>query len=316
MQRVLVTGVAGFIGSRVAEMLLAQGSDVVGVDCFLENSYSASLKRKRLSQFANNPNFSFFNLDLRFDDLTVLPAEIDFIVNEAAMPGLIKSWSEFDTYLGCNVLGLQRLLHHAKELKLKKFVQVSTSSVYGKFATCDENGPKEPFSPYGVSKLAAENLAFSYLNNFDVPVSVLRYYSVFGPGQRPDMGYNIFIDAALSGKSIKIFGDGNQTRTNTYVDDIASGTILALSGAKVGEAYNLSGADSISVNDAIRFIESETGCRLNIDHVAPRPGDQLDTRGDYSKATDTFGYKPLIGTLQGLKAQIAWQTQLLEGKSF
>lgn len=300
---VLVTGVAGFIGSRVAEMLLEDGVHVIGLDCFLDESYSREIKISRLQPLLLKSNFVFHEFDMRKDDFRVLPSGITHVINEAAMPGLMKSWSELGLYLDSNVLTVGRLLQAIANWNITKFIQISTSSVYGRNAIGDESNTLNPVSPYGVSKLAAENLVHAYANNFDLPYSILRYFSVYGPGQRPDMGYSIFMDNALRNKEIVVFGDGTQRRTNTYIDDCATGTIQALEKSRLGETYNLSGSHSISVNEVISIIETQLGMPLKISYQPKRPGDQFETKGDSSKAASHFNYNPLTAPEVGLVEQ-------------
>lgn len=301
--RVLVTGVAGFIGSKVADLLLQSGVEVVGIDCFLDESYSKHIKISRLQPLLLKSNFVFYEFDMRKDDFSVLPSGISHVINEAAMPGLMKSWSDLGLYLDSNILTVGRLLQAMARWNITKFIQISTSSVYGQNAIGDESSTLAPVSPYGVSKLAAENLVHAYSKNYQIPYSILRYFSVYGPGQRPDMGYSIFIDHALRNKEITIFGDGTQRRTNTYIDDCALGTVQALEKAKLGETYNLSGNHSISVNEVISIIETQLGKPLNITFKAKRPGDQFETNGDSSKASSHFNFNPRTAPALGLLEQ-------------
>src|SRR5437588_6329073 len=226
--RYLVTGAAGFIGSHLSERLLALGHEVVGLDCFVPY-YPKPLKERNLAEAKKHPKFQFLPLDLRADDLKPAVDGVDVVYHLAAMPGLVASWTEFDLYLGCNVTATQRLLEAVKGSKsLKRLVYGSTSSVYGRFASGDETLPTKPVSPYGVTKLAGEHLCRAYADAFGLPVVALRYFSVYGPRQRPDMGYHKFMRALLDGQPVTVCGDGQQVRGNTYVDDCVAATVAAV----------------------------------------------------------------------------------------
>lgn len=309
--KVLVTGGAGFIGSRICELLSESNFEVIAVDCFLPNLYSAKVKLDRLSALTRLNNFSFIEMDLRHNDFSGFPETVDYVINLAAMPGLVKSWSEMQLYMDCNLMVLGNLLEHFKSRELNKFIQISTSSVYGRDAIGSEDSSLAPFSPYGVSKLAAEKLLLAYNANFDFRGSILRYFSVYGPGQRPDMAYFKIIDSALHDKEIEIYGDGLQSRTNTYVDDVALGTIQALEGSRVGEAYNLSGSSSVKLNEAIDLVETHIGKKIRRVNKDARPGDQRETRADISKASSEFNYSPNTAFEAGIIKQIDWQRGLI-----
>lgn len=304
--KVLVTGAAGFIGSHVVETLSAAGNEIVALDCFLEDSYPSSVKRQTWDYVSHLPGVTPLTLDLRTDDLSPALDGVSHVVNEAGMPGLMKSWEDLSVYFDCNVLGLDRLLRQAREADVSKFLQVSTSSVYGLNAIGSEDQPTEPVSPYGVSKLAAEKLLLAHRANFGFPVTILRYFSVYGPRQRPDMGYHRFIEAILDEQPIRIHGDGLQTRTNTFVSDCVNGTLRALEAGREGEVYNLSGEWSINVLEALDLISDALGKPHRIEFIEKRPGDQQDTRGDYSKAHDEFGYTPVVSPAEGLARQAQW----------
>jgi nucleoside-diphosphate-sugar epimerase len=231
----LVTGAAGFIGSHLCEKLLEQGHQVTGLDAFIPY-YAPALKEKNLEAARTQPNFRFERRDLRQDDCSDLLRDVDVVFHLAAMPGLVRSWSDFDLYTTCNVQATQRLLEAVRQTapRLGRFLYISTSSVYGRFASGDESLPLKPISPYGVTKLAAEQLCRAFEESHGLPLVVLRYFSVYGPRQRPDMGYNIFIRALLKGEPITVNGDGQQVRGNTYISDCVDVTIRAAE-ARVGE---------------------------------------------------------------------------------
>lgn len=304
---VLVTGAAGFVGSAVVRALSARGDRVIAVDGLLGGLYPAGEKVKRFENISALPGVEAHHLDLRHDDLSVLPDDIDYVINEAAMPGLGLSWSDFELYSSCNLSSVATLMDQAKRWPLTKFVQISTSSVYGKNAVGDESMPTLPVSPYGVTKLAAENLAFAYLRDSGVPVTVLRYFSVYGPGQRPDMAYRKFISRALAGDTIDIYGTGEQSRSNTFIDDCAAGTISALDAARVGEVYNIAGSTERTLNEALTIISELVGRPLDICHHETARGDQDRTFGDTRKATDELGFRNSTSLEEGLAAQVQWQ---------
>jgi nucleoside-diphosphate-sugar epimerase len=305
MTQVLVTGAAGFIGSRLVEILSARGFHVTGVDCFLPDLYSAEMKRARFAALAHLPGVELVEADLRTDPLSVLGTP-DVVVNQAAMPGLTKSWEDLQLYLDNNVVALDRVIRATASDNLKKFIQISTSSVYGRIAEGTEDSPTNPFSPYGVSKLASEKLGFAHRDNFGLPFTVLRYFSVYGPGHRPDMAYHRFLAAARDGAPITVFGDGEQRRTNTYVDDCVEGTIAAIEKARPGEIYNLSGSESVSLNEALKIIKEISGASLDIRFEPARAGDQRETRGAIEKARSELGYAPSWSLRDGLQAEWEW----------
>ena len=305
MARILVTGAAGVIGSRLTELLSARGDSVVAVDCFLPDLYSAEMKKTRFEQLRELPNVTLHELDLRHDDLAVM-GPVDVVINEAAMAGLTKSWDNLALYIENNVMALDRVLQFARSVNVSQLIQISTSSVYGRMAEVAEDGPTEPFSPYGVSKLAAEKLGLAYFNNFDFPFTALRYFSVYGPGHRPDMAYHRFLVAARDGQPITVYGDGEQRRTNTYVDDCAQGTIAAIDKAKPGEVYNISGTESYSINEVLDIIREITDVDLNVRYEAARAGDQKETRGVIDKAVSELGYHPTWTLRDGLTQEWEW----------
>lgn len=302
----MVTGAAGFVGSHLVEALAARGDEVVAVDCLLSDSYSAAIKAENLQSLAGLPGVECRNVDLRTDDLAAVVAGADAVVNEAAMPGLMKSWTDFDVYVGCNLLAVERLLVAVERAGVGRIVQISTSSVYGRFAVGDENLPTEPFSPYGVSKLAAEKLVLAHVANFGLDAVILRYFSLYGPRQRPDMGYHLFCEAMLDGRPITVFGDGRQRRSNTYVSDAVSATVAALDRGSAGDVVNICGDETVELLDAIAVLADELGVEPILEFAQPRPGDQRDTSGDATRARRILRWSPQVPVDVGLRRQAAW----------
>jgi nucleoside-diphosphate-sugar epimerase len=306
----LVTGAAGFIGSHLCEYLLELGHSVVGLDAFIPH-YPWAVKEANLAAARRHRAFEFRPLDLRSDPLDDALDGVEAVFHLAAMPGLPRSWTDFDLYESCNVTGTQRLLEAVgRGPRLHRFVCASTSSVYGRFAAGDETLPTRPVSPYGVTKLAAEHLCRAHADEFGLPLVVLRYFSVYGPRQRPDMGYHRFIDALLLGQPLAVCGDGLQVRGNTYVDDCVRATEAALS-APAGEVYNVGGGETANVWDVIGKLESILGHRAVIRHEPARPGDQRNTFADTGKLFRHLGWQPRVGLDEGLARQVAWQQGLL-----
>lgn len=309
-QRVLVTGVAGFIGSHVAEALVRRGVFVVGVDGFID-SYSRADKERNLQELRRHPRFRFAEVDLRTADLDPLLGGIDTVVNEAAFAGLPRSWTDVPSYVECNLLALSRLVDASTRAGVRRFLQASTSSVYGVHAVGDEAQPTAPVSPYGVSKLAAEHLLLAHVYEHGFPAVILRYFSIYGPRQRPDMAYRIFTERLLAGEPLTVFGDGRQSRSNTYVDDCVAGTLGALEAARIGEIYNIGGGQELDLLTAIETIAATLGTWPVVEHREARPGDQRRTLADVSKARDHFGYSPSTPPSVGLAAQVAWHQRTL-----
>jgi nucleoside-diphosphate-sugar epimerase len=223
------------------------------------------------------------------------------------MAGLAKSWTDFDLYESCNVTGTQRLLEAVrKNGGVKRFLYASTSSVYGRFASGDETLPTRPISPYGVTKLAGENLCRAFAEEQGLPLVVLRYFSVYGPRQRPDMGYHRFIRALLTQETIAVFGDGMQVRGNTYIDDCVEATIAAAK-ALPGETYNIGGGEAATVWDILRKLETIIGRKAVTRQEAARAGDQRYTFADTGKLQRHLNWQPRVGLEEGLSRQVTWQ---------
>ena len=311
MSRCMVTGAAGFVGSHLCEALLARGHAVVGLDAFVPY-YPRPVKEANLAAARAQPGFTFHETDLRTADLAPLLAGCDAVFHLAAMPGLLKSWTDFELYDTCNVLGTHRLLAAARTAAPRHFLYVSTSSVYGREATQAEAAPLQPFSPYGITKLAAEQLCRAYEANFGLPVTVLRYFSVYGPRQRPDMGYFKLIRGLLRDEPFTVFGDGEQTRSNTFVADAVAATVLAFEqpAAAIGQTFNVGGGEVVSLKGVIRLLEEITGRQARLERQPARPGDQVHTAANIEKAQRLLAYQPVTRLADGLRAQVAWQRAL------
>lgn len=317
-RRCVVTGAAGFIGSHLSEALVAAGHQVLGIDCFTDY-YERATKEANLAALRGQPGFRLAEEDLREAELAPLLAGADCVFHLAAMGGLLRSWTWFRAYQDCNILATQRLLAAAVEVDLPHLVHVSTSSVYGRDSSGDETRRPEPVSPYGVTKLAAENLVHAYAANHGLKATVLRYFSIFGPRQRPDMGYHIFIERVLRGQTITIAGDGRQTRGNTFVGDCVAATVAAFAQGPreglVGETFNIGGGEVVSALEALALIEAITGRRAEVVHGPARPGEQQHALADTGKARRLLGWEPRVGIEEGLRAQVAWQAARLAGQA-
>ena len=311
--KALVTGTAGFIGSTLTEKLLKEGYEVIGVDCFIDY-YPRKLKEKNMESFIDNDNFTFIEKNILKLDLKELLKDIDYIFHQAAQAGVRASWGEdFEIYSDNNIMGTQKLLEAAKESNIKKFVYASSSSVYGDTDNLPmkETNRLQPVSPYGVSKLAAENLCYLYYKNFNVPTVSLRYFTVFGERQRPDMAFHIFIKAILEDKKLTIFGDGKQSRNFTHVDDIVKANILAAESDVKGEIFNIGGdGERVVLNDAISLMEDIIGKKAKREYQSVVKGDVKHTSADCSKARKMLNYNPEVSFKEGLKREIEFLKEL------
>jgi nucleoside-diphosphate-sugar epimerase len=280
---------------------------VVGVDAFIPY-YPRGVKERNLAAARERPRFRFHPLDLRRDPLDDALADVEVVFHLAAMPGLVQSWTDFDGYMTCNVQATQRLLEalHRPGGRLCRLVYASTSSVYGKFASGDEALPTRPVSPYGLTKLAAEHLCRAYSDAYGIPGVTLRYFSVYGPRQRPDMGYHRFVRALLRDEPITVYGDGQQVRGNTYVADCVAATVAALE-APPGEVYNVGGGEAAMLWEVLRKLEALAGRPARIRQEPARTGDQRYTFADTAKLRRHTGWEPCVGLDEGLAAQWDWQ---------
>ena len=305
-QRILVTGGAGFIGSHFVESCLSLGHKVVVIDSLLPNLYSPDLKSRNLDFFRHDSSVEIIEKDICKLNIKETIDSVDVIVNFAAMPGLLPSWNQFETYLNSNVLALSKILDSIEANSTQKIIQISTSSVYGKVAVGNERSETKPISPYGVSKLAAENLIKVIADQKNLDFNILRLFSVYGPRQRPDMAYDILTRQILANETITIFGDGEATRSNTYVEDVVNGIHGSIKSGAKGEIYNICGSEEYSLNAVISMLEEITSKTAKRVYQSPRPGDQTTTRGDFSKASKDFGYYPKTTLYKGLEKQVNW----------
>jgi len=308
----VVTGAAGFIGSTLCEKLIGNGHEIRAVDCFTDY-YSREIKEANAAGFRGSSFCEFIEADLNDLDLKEHIGGTDGVYHLAAQAGVRASWGKsFDHYLHHNIRATQRMLEAAKELGGPRIVYASSSSVYG---DTDELPAKEtnrtrPRSPYGVSKLSCENLADLYRANFGVDAIGLRYFTVYGPRQRPDMAFHKFIKALLLGDEIVIYGDGKQSRDFTYIDDIVEGTIRCLERGVAGRVYNIGGGHRTVLIDAINMLAELAGAEPNIRYEETQKGDVRDTSADTSLLRDETGFAPDTDLREGLRAQVEWEKTL------
>jgi UDP-glucuronate 4-epimerase len=311
--RALVTGVAGFIGSHLAEALVNAGHAVRGVDCFTPY-YELWRKQANLAPLAALRSFEAVEADLRTADLAALLEGVDVVFHLAGQPGVRLSWaSGFRDYEEHNILVTQRLLEQAKGVGVRRFVFASSSSVYGNapsYPTTEADVPR-PHSPYGVTKLAAEHLCSLYAENWGVPTVSLRYFTVYGPRQRPDMAMHRFIDAALHGRPVTVFGDGEQVRDFTYVSDVVAANLAAAGGeVPPGTVLNVAGGSAITVNGVLDLLAQLTGRPLTVERQPAQPGDVLMTGGSVERARHAIDWQPDVALPAGLAEQVRWHQSL------
>ena len=308
----LVTGAAGFIASHLCRRLLKEGFKVVGIDSFTD-FYPKRIKEKNIKPLKKDKNFEFIAEDLNELSLKKILKKTDYVFHHAAQAGVRTSWGDnFSVYLKNNIEATQKLLEVAKDLNLKKFIYASSSSVYGDSPDLpmSETSPLFPFSPYGVTKLAAENLCHLYCKNYGVPSISLRFFTVYGPGQRPDMAFHIFFKAIAQGKQIPVYGDGNQTRDFTYIDDIIDANFSSLKKGKVGEIYNIGGGTRKKLKDIFPLLENICQRKVRIVRKETQKGDMSHTFANIEKARKDLNYSPQIKLQDGLKEEWLWTKKL------
>ena len=313
--KALVTGAAGFIGSTLAEALTARGVEVTGLDCFTDY-YARDVKEANLSALRAQPAFTFVEDALQTVSLDRILDGVTHVFHLSAQAGVRRSWGrDFQTYTTHNVDATQRLLEAVKGRTLERFVYASSSSVYGDAVQIPmrEDAMVQPVSPYGVTKLAAEHLCLLYWTNYGVPTVSLRFFTVYGPRQRPDMGFHRFIRAALTGQPITLYGDGEQTRDFTYVDDIVAALVAAGERGRAGGVYNIGGGSRVSINEVLSLIGTVTDRLIRIQREPPQKGDMRDTFADTARAKAELGFSPSTSLEQGLRAEAQWLSDLLGG---
>jgi nucleoside-diphosphate-sugar epimerase len=310
--KILVTGAAGFIGSHLSRRLLSEGCTVTGIDCFADY-YPRWIKERNIAPLIRSKRFRLIDKDLNDLPLSDILREHEAVYHLAAQAGVRASWGQsFSVYLKNNIQASQALLEAAKGLPLKKFIYASSSSVYG--LTPDmpmsETSPLLPLSPYGVSKLAAEQLCFLYHQNYGTPTVALRFFTVYGPGQRPDMAFHKFFKAILAGDPIAVYGDGRQTRDFTFVDDIVEANWAALTRGRDGQVYNVGGGHRETLRDLFPLFEDICARPVRIERSEPQKGDVLHTAARLDKARKDLGFKPRTSLREGLEREWDWIRRL------
>jgi nucleoside-diphosphate-sugar epimerase len=306
--RALVTGGAGFVGSHLSERLLEQGAEVVAIDSFTDY-YPRAVKERNLGPIRGEARYRLIEADLNVLDLRDVLTGMTHVFHLAAQAGVRKSWGrDFQTYTALNVDATQRLLEACVGLPIERVVYASSSSVYGDAVEMPmrEDAMVQPVSPYGVTKLAAEHLCHLYYVNHGVPTVSLRYFTVYGPRQRPDMGFNRFFTALLEGRPVVQFGDGRQTRDFTFIGDIVTATAAAAVHGVPGRVYNIGGGSRVSLGDVFEMLARVSGRRLEIEHQPAQKGDMRDTYADTSRARADLGFEPSVDLETGLRAMFTW----------
>jgi UDP-glucose 4-epimerase len=306
--RVLVTGCAGFIGSHLCEALLDRGDDVLGVDCF-SDYYPRSLKEANVAAFSGRGRFRFVEADLAVADLAPLLAGRSPVYHLAAQAGVRASWgTQFETYVHHNVRATQNLLEALRRESGSRLVFASSSSVYGKSQPLPtpEDVILQPNSPYGATKVTGEHLCALYRENWGLDYVALRYFTVYGPRQRPDMGFHKFIRAILEDRPLDVFGDGSQSRDCTYVADIVAATIQAGDARTRSQVFNVGGGSRRPLSDVLGILETVLGKRARIHYGPVEKGDVPHTHADISRSREEFGYNPRTSVEEGLERQARW----------
>jgi len=306
--KALVTGAAGFIGSHLAGALLDRGIEVVGIDCFTDY-YPRQMKEANLAGNLSRPGFAFEEVRIQDADLDRLLDGVSQVFHLAAQAGVRKSWGrDFQVYTSNNVEASQQLLEACVGRTIHRFVYASSSSLYGDNVAIPmrEDALPQPVSPYGVTKLAAEQLGYLYFVNHGVPATALRYFTVYGPRQRPDMAFHRFIRASLEGAPVTLYGDGEQTRDFTFVADAVAATIAAGDRGVPGRAYNVGGGSRVSMNQVIEIIGRVAGRPLEVRREPAQKGDMRDTYADTALARADLGFVPSVTLEQGIEAEYRW----------
>jgi nucleoside-diphosphate-sugar epimerase len=306
--RVVVTGAAGFIGSHLCDRLLADGHQVVGIDSF-SDFYERTRKKQNIEEARSRDNFTMVELDMVDGDVARALRGANVLFHLAGQPGVRPSWGDhFDRYVQDNIVATQRVLEAVRESPVERLIFASSSSVYGDaemFPTKETALPR-PVSPYGMTKLAAEHLVFVYTRNFGIPATSLRYFTVYGPRQRPDMAFHRFMEALVDGEEIEIYGDGEQTREFTFVADAIEGTVRAASTDVVGQVINLGGGSRVTVNRVLQTLEDISGVKARRRYLPAAPGDPRHTGASINVARERLGWEPRVSLREGLTRQWEW----------
>jgi nucleoside-diphosphate-sugar epimerase len=311
---IVVTGAAGFIGSAVVPLLLASGEHVVGIDAFTPY-YDPALKRAAAAELAH-PRFRLEEADLLTADLSDLVAGADAVVHLAGQPGVRTSWgSSFVDYTSANIIATERVLTACRDARVSRVVYASSSSVYGEqvaYPAAEEALPR-PFSPYGVSKLAAEHLCVAFADNFGLSTVSARLFTVYGPRQRPDMAFSRFIRSIDSGQPVTVTGNGQQVRDFTFVEDVARALVAAtVADIAPGTVVNVAGGSSVTLADALGVLESVVG-PFDVRYGDAIPGDVHRTGGSIARARELLGWRPSVGLHEGLTRQVEWARGIVAG---
>ena len=306
----IVTGVAGFIGSHLAENILKQGDRIIGIDQ-INDYYDVNQKQANIAHLQQYPNFEFIKADIQELNWLELLKDVDVVYHQAAQAGVRSSWGKgFYDYTERNINATQIILEAAKEVNsIKRFVYASSSSVYGnaeKMPT-SETIPPVPVSPYGITKLAAERMCLLYYQNFNVPITALRYFTVYGPRQRPDMAFHKFFKAVIRDEAISVYGDGQQTRDFTFISDAVAANLAAGSVPEaIGQVFNIGGGSRVNLMDVLAIIEKTVKQPIKKEFVAKARGDARHTSADISKAQRILGYQPKVSLSEGLAKEWEW----------
>ncbi|MEW6080742.1 MAG: NAD-dependent epimerase/dehydratase family protein [Bacillota bacterium] len=300
----LVTGVAGFIGSHLAERLVGEGNQVIGID----RREGKVQEERHLECLRKTPAFCFVRKDLRDLVPPDIPEGTDTVFHLAGRAGVRSSWDDLEGYLTDNVIATQRVLEAALKASPRRVVLASSSSVYGDDTPmpAKENALPGPLSPYAVSKLAAESLAIAHWRNFGTRVVILRYFTVYGPRQRPDMAFSQFAKCLMKGEEVPVFGDGLQKRDFTFIDDAVEATVLAGERGRLGEVYNVGSGREVTLLEAIELLEESSEGKAAITRLGPRQGESRRTWADISKAVMELGYSPRVHITEGIERFMEW----------
>jgi len=308
LEKVVVTGAAGFIGSHICEALLSRGFAVVGIDSFNPN-YDAAIKKGNIATSLADKNFSFVEESLNDLNLGEVLEGARFVFHLAAQPGVRQSWQEqFDDYIDANIRATHRLCNALVGKPIKKLVYASSSSVYGETTQLpmNESHPTRPLSPYGVTKLSGEALCLLYQQNYGVPAVALRFFTVYGPRQRPDMAVNKFIQRGLDGQPIRVYGNGTQTRDFTYVSDIVDANLRAMEYTGTETVFNIGGGTRVTLNVALDILSGALPQPLDVAYEDPVKGDVTHTYADIGLANKELGYSPTVGLEEGIAKEVEW----------